>query len=95
MIALEAADDLLLVPFAERVGAVPHHLGGQVVGFRTGRGEVHLRHRHRRDLDQHLGEIDRRPMGLEAKGVVIGQLFHLRLGDSRQPLLAKTQRHRP
>ena len=95
MIALDAANDLLLLLFAKRIGAIPHHLGDKIVGLGPRRGEMHLRHRHRRKLDQQLGKIDGWAVRLVGKGMVIGQLLHLLCRRVHQPLFAEAKRHRP
>ncbi|MNE01922.1 hypothetical protein D3C80_943770 [compost metagenome] len=95
MITLDAANDLLLVLLAQRVRAIPDHLGNEIVGLGAGGSEMHLGHRHRRKLDQQLGEIDGRAVCLVGKGVVIGQLLHLLRRRFHQPLFTETERHRP
>src|SRR3546814_3962532 len=50
VIALDAADDLLLLRPAQRVVVVPHHLDRGVVGLGAGVGEEHRSEEHTSEL---------------------------------------------
>ena len=65
---------------------VPGELDGGVVGLRARALEQHLRHRHRRDLDELLGEVDARLVRAMPVGVVVAELAQLVVGDLRNPL---------
>ncbi len=80
---------------AERVVVVPDQLDDGVVGFGAGVGEEHLGHRHRRHLDQRLGQIDAGIVRLVREGVVERQLPHLPRGRFHQPLLAEAEGRAP
>src|SRR3546814_3093541 len=54
VIALDAADDLLLLGPAERIVAIPDHLDRGVVRLRAGIGEEGLRHRR---SEEHTSEL--------------------------------------
>ena len=95
VVALGAADDLLLLRLADGVVVVPDELDRGVVGLRPGRLEQHLRHLHRGDLDELLGKIDALRMRPSVEGVVVGQGLHLLVGDLREPLLAEAERGAP
>jgi hypothetical protein len=95
VVAAQAADDLLLLWLADGVVHVPEDLDDAVVRLRAGVGEEHLAHRHRRALDQHLGEIDQRLVRLGGEGVVEGQLPHLVGRRLHQPLVAEAERRAP
>ena len=80
---------------AERVVHVPDELDLGVVRFRSGRAEEHLRDRHRRDLLELLGELDRRIVAAPAEQVRVGQLAHLRGRGLHQLLVAVAERRAP
>ncbi|MCY1530296.1 hypothetical protein D9M68_654770 [compost metagenome] len=95
VVAVDPADELLLGWFAEGVVQVPDHLDHGVVGFGAGVGEEHLAHRHRRHLDQFLGQLDARPVRLVAEQVIERQGAQLLLGGGDQALVAEAQRRAP
>jgi hypothetical protein len=95
VVAVLAADELLLQRLAARIVVVPDQLDHAVVGFRTGVGEEHLAHRHRRHFDQLLGQLDARPVRLVAEHMVEGQAAQLLLGRGDQALVAEAQRGAP
>ena len=84
VIGLDPADDLLLVPPAQRVVVVPDHLDLGLVRFRPARLVEHPRHAARCYGLDLLGQFHRRLVALAGEQVIIGQLFHLdarRLGE--------------
>ena len=91
VIALEAADDLLLARPAERVVHVPDELDLAVVCLRTRGAEKYLRGRYRRDLLDPFGEFDRGIVALGAKEMAKGQLAHLRRRRLDQLFVAVTE----
>ena len=95
VIALDAADQLLLGRAAEGVVEIPHHLDGGVIGLGARIGKEHLAHRHRRPLDQHLGEVNRRVVRFGGEAVIERQLAHLVGGGLHQPLIVKAERGAP
>ena len=95
VIALQPADDLLLLRPAERVVEVPDHLDGGVVRLGAGVGEEHLAHRHRRALDQHLREVDHRLVRFGGERVVERQLAHLVGGGLHQAFVVEAERGAP
>ena len=95
VIAAVAGDDLLLLRPAERVVVEPDHLDDGIVGLRAGVAEEDLGHRHRRDGDQLLRQLDGHVGDLLGEGVVVGQLAHLAVRRLDQPLLAVAQRQAP
>ena len=78
MIGVAARDDRLLGGFAHQVPIDPHHAQDRVVGVRTGTTIENHVHVVRRNLGNHLRDLDDwRMRGLE-KGVVVAQFHHLR-----------------
>ncbi len=95
MIALDAADDLLLLRPAERVVVVPDELDDGVVRLRPGIREEHMIQPLRRDRGQALGEVDGRSVALVREGVIEGQLAHLVGRRLHQPLLSESEGSAP
>ncbi|MNE09998.1 hypothetical protein D3C80_1026930 [compost metagenome] len=95
VVGVGAGDELVLLRLAEGVVAEPHQLDHGVVGLGAGVGEEHLAHRHRRHLDQLLGQLDARPVRLVAEQVVERQGFELLLRGADQALVAEAQRGAP
>ncbi len=84
VVAAVAGDDLLLGGPVADVVVIPDELDLRVVGVRARIAEEHLRHGHRRHLDQLLGQQDGRVGRHGGEEVVVGQLERLllqRLGD--------------
>jgi len=88
-------DDLALFRFAHRMPVIPGDARRAVIAFRPRIGEPYLRHRHRRDFQQLLRQVDHRAVALVIGQMIIGQLRHLRGGGIHQPLLSVTQRQAP
>ena len=96
VIGLHAGNDLFLLRTAQRVVEIPDHLDRGIVGFRAGIAEIGLRHRHRCQLHQLLGQFHCRGRHLLGKGVVEWQRLHLLLRCLDQARLRpKTQRAAP
>ena len=76
-------------------GHHPEHLDDGVVGLRARIDEVDPGDLHRRDLDQLLGERDRRHCGAAEEGVVGRHLRHRFMGRLHQPGLAEAGDHVP
>ena len=95
VIGAHAADDLLALGLAERIGAIGDQLEDGVVRLRAGIGEEHLAHRHRRERDQLLGEVDRGPVRFGREGVIERQRLHLLVRGLDQPLLVEAEPDAP
>ena len=90
-----ARDDLGALRLADRVPIVPGELDGGVVRLRARALEDDARHRHGRDLEQLLGQLDRRLVRAMAIEVVVAELAHLLVGDLGEPLGAEAERGAP
>ena len=90
-----ARDDLGALRLADGVPVVPGELDGGVVRLRARALEDDAGHRHRRDLEQLLGQLDRRLVRAVAIEVVVAELAHLLVGDLGEPLGAEAQRGAP
>src|SRR5216684_1264195 len=95
VIALHARDDLLLAVPPARVVVVPRHLDGGVVRLGPGVAEEHLRHLHRHQGDQALGQLRGGIVRFVIEDVVVGQAPQLPSRRVDQPLLAEAQRGAP
>nr|GFD20810.1 hypothetical protein [Tanacetum cinerariifolium] len=84
VVAVDAADDDLLVRLALDRPVVTDHAQYGVVAFGTGTGEKHMIHAFRGDVGNRLGQVQcRRVSGLEEQ-VVIRQFAHLLAGGIGQ-----------
>ena len=90
-----AGDDLGALRLADRVPVVPGELDGGVVALRARALEDDARHRHGRDLQQLLGQLDDGLVGAVAIQVVVAELAHLLVGDLGEPLRAEAERGAP
>ena len=88
-------DDLGALRLADRVPVVPGELDGGVVRLRARALEHDARHRHGRDLEQLLGQFDRRLVRAMAVEVIVAELAHLLVGDLGEPLGAEAERGAP
>ena len=95
VIALGAADDLLLARPAERVVVVPDELDRGVVRLGAGIVEEHFRHRHRHQRDEALGELGDRFVRFVGEAVIEGQAPHLLGGSLDKPLIVEAERRAP
>ena len=95
VIGLHTADDLFLLRFAARVVEIPDKLDLGVVRLRSGIAEEHLRDRHRRDLLELLGKLDRRIVALAGEEMRERKLAHLRGGGLDQFFVAVAERRAP
>jgi hypothetical protein len=77
VVAVLPADNLVLLRTAHSGLVIPGELDGRVVGFRARALEQRLGHRHGRELDQLLGEVDIRFVRPVPVGVVVAELAHL------------------
>jgi hypothetical protein len=95
VIGLHAADDLFLLRQAARIVEIPDELDLGVVGLRAGIAEEHLRDRHRRDLLELFGKLDRRIVAPAGEQMRERELAHLRRGSLDQFLVAVAERRAP
>ena len=95
VIALLAADDLLLLGPADRIIVIADQLDLRVVGVRAGAAEQDLAGVQRRQFLQFLRQIDRRFMAASAEHVGVGDRFHLLARRLGQLLHAMPQRRAP
>ncbi len=95
VIRFDAADNLLPARPSERVVHVPDKLDLGVVRLRAGVAEEHLGDRHRRDLLEPFGELDRRIMTFGAEQMRERELAHLRSGSVDQFFVTVAKRRAP
>ncbi len=95
MIALHAANDLLLVGAAKGIVHIPDHLDLAVIGLGTGTDEEDLGNGNGGDFLQLFGEVNRGVMALAAEEMAERELAHLCMGGIRQFLIAIAQRGTP
>ncbi|MCY1535422.1 hypothetical protein D9M68_708280 [compost metagenome] len=88
VVAVDAADDHLLLRLALERPVVADQAQQGVVAFRAGAGEEHMVHAGRGDLGQRLGQLQHRRVGGLEEGVVERQLAHLPAGRLDQFLAA-------
>ncbi|MNQ47493.1 hypothetical protein D3C85_613380 [compost metagenome] len=84
VVAVDAADDHLLLWLALDRPVVAHQAQHGVVGLRAGAGEEHVLHARRGQLGDRRGQLDGRRVGGLEEQVVEGQLEHLPVGDVGQ-----------
>ena len=95
VIAGHAGDDLAPLWLPHRVPVVPGELDGGVVRLRARALQQHLRHRHRRDLEQLAGELDRGGVRDVAIDVVVADVADLFVGGAGEALAAEAERRAP
>src|SRR5262249_13960771 len=95
VISLLAANDLLFPRPPERVVHVPDELDLGIIRLRARGAEEHFRRRHRRDLLEPFGKLDRGIMALRGEEMAEGKLPHMRGSVSSQLLFAVAQRSAP
>ena len=88
-------DDFCPPWLSERIPVVPREFYRGVVRLRARALEDDAGHRHRRNLEQRLGERDCRLMRTMAIKMVIAERAHLLGGDLRKPLGAESERRAP
>jgi hypothetical protein len=95
VVAVDAADDDLLVRLALHRPVVADHAQHGVVAFGAGAGEEHVVHALRRHIGDCLGQLQRRRVGGLEEQVVVRQLLHLLAGDLGQLIATIADRHAP
>src|SRR5262249_31189110 len=95
VISLLAADDLLFPRPPERIVHVPDELDLSVIRLRARGAEEYFRRRHRRDLFEPFGELDRGIMAFRGEEMAEGKLAHLRGRSFDQLFVAVAQRSAP
>jgi hypothetical protein len=88
-------DDLGALRLPDRVPIIPGELDGGVVRLRARALKNDTGHRHRRDLEQFLGQRNCRLGRAVAIEVVIAERAHLLVGDCGERLGAEPQRGAP
>ena len=95
VVAVNPADDHLLVRLPLDRPVMTHHAQHGVIAFRTRTGEEHMVHALRGQLRNRLGQLQRGRRGGLEEHVVVGQLLHLFRGGVCQFLATITNRHTP
>ncbi len=95
VIPLHPAQDLFLLRAADRIVVIPDQLDHGIVGLRARVHEEHFRHRHRRDAEKFLCELDPDVVRFGSEGVIVRQLEHLAVGGLRQPALGESKTPSP
>ncbi|MCY1421770.1 hypothetical protein D9M71_374340 [compost metagenome] len=95
VVAVDAADDDLLLGLALERPVVAHQAQHGVVAFGAGTGKEHVGHAGGCDVGNHLGQLQHRRVRGHEESIVERQFFHLLAGRLDQLIAAVAHCHAP